>query len=186
MVLKRQSKSFVLVTVMVTVLVLFTLTMLFASHVIDFSLKKREATKAIENRLVAEMALDTISDWFCAKAGELISDEDFISTTPKKNPEIAVPNNFFVAILSCYGERTITAEITDCYYDDEYAETARPTAVPQIEPTVHEDEIELSFHIYISVKDNDGNVLNAVRMIKSIKNTVTNERQTFVAETYFL
>ena len=184
--LGRQSKSFVLVTVMVTVLVLFTLTMLFASHVVDFSLKRREATKAIENRLVAEMALDTISDWFCAKSGELISDEDFLSTTPKKNPVITVPNDFFVPILSCYGERTITAEITDCYYDDKYAETARPTAVPQIEPNVHEDEIELSFHIYVSVKDSDGNVLNAVRMIKAIKNMETNERQTFVTETYFL
>ena len=184
----RQSKSFMLITVTVAVLVLSTLAMLFASNVVDFFLKKRESTKAIENRLVAEMALDTISDWFCAKSSDLISDNDFHSMIPKQEEEavIEVPKDFFEPILSCYDKKTVTAKITDCHYDDQYAEKARLTGVPQIPPITHEDEIELSFHIYLSVMDDDDNTLNAVRMIKAIKNTVTKGRKTFVTVTYFL
>lgn len=175
-----------LVTIMVMTLILFTLSMLFAGHVVDFSLKRHKATNAVENRLVAEMSLDAISEWFCARSGDFIADEDFYSSLPKKNPVIAVPANFFTPILSCYEGRTITAKITDCHYDDTYAEAAKPTAVPQIPPIVHQDEIELSFHVYISVEDSKANTSNAVRMIRVIKNTATKERKTFIAETYFL
>ena len=181
-----KSKGFVLVTVLVAVLLAFTLVMLLASHTVDFALKRKQTATGIENRLVAEMALDAVSEWFSAKSGELIAEEDYEARTPKENPVIDLPSNFFAPIRACYPGKTITAEVTDCYYDDTYAETARKTVTPQIEPVTYDGEVTISFHIYVTVTDTDGNAVNAIGMMKSTMDKATKSKRTYKAESYFL